>query len=1373
MATAVLSIDIEARIANLEAGFQRASKLAKDFGAGMAAGSTTATAAGEKLLASMKEQIATFGLAGTQLQMYRAGQEGVAQQATLLTRVLDNLGNAEKRKAELQRVAIADDRERSTVSQQLANAQQQMVASLQREIDVFGKTAAEVRLMDAALIGAAAAVAPLAAQLERLQTEAKGAGATRTFIAALQSEVSALESEAAAAGKSASELKVLEAAHLGAAQAAGPLIARIEELRNAEAVAAVEAAKLAAARKEADSAVAGRQLFIEELKREREEIGKNRFDLLELKAARLDAAAAGGGAQPIGGGETGALIADIKRLQAAEQEAARARAQLTQQEKLGADQLIDAANKRSRFIEVLNREATAIGKTRSELLTLEAAEHGVSVQAQPMIDKLRQMEQHGGGQFGGIANNAKRTAFELQQVSYQLNDFFVQIASGQSPLTAFIQQGSQLSGTYGGVGAAFKGLFSLITPAIALFGTAAAVVGGLGFAFYKAVQEAEAFNKAISLTGNYAGVTADKINALAAFSAAASQAHVGVARDVLQGLVASGRFTGETLGSVSEAALNLQKNTGAATDEVVADFARMTDGVTKWAEEHNKQYHFLTASELEHIRLLEEEGRKSEAYIAVANAMNEHLKDQNDNVGLLIGSWRGFSTAASAAWDVMKGIGRDETLGEKIDELRNRLNAPFLAIGTEFGGTTDILGDRAAGERKLETYLRAQAAFEHLVTLKAKKKQNEEDLHQDNEFLRKAEEQFRTNGEKRAKEIGEINRKADDAIAKGGEFSTERRAKLIKNVEDKYKDQKGPAGAKDDPTKALLANRLKDYEHSIAEESEMHAAYNKLVDFYYSQNLISTEDYYAGRNQRDADGLKLKIDAYDKEIEAVRAHQAKTGKAVERAEDEGKINDLMEKKRKLTLEAQLETIVGSAKEVAAVKSLTNQINEMNGALQRLTGNKGEGAGAAFDKQYGDLKKKLEIEKNTTELANYDQLRAETVAQGALNDKVGEAALIYEKLRNTEENIAIARQFGTISELESLGALGAARAASIVQLESILKETEAIAATSSGTKLPLEAQKARLEFDKLRASGDVLGDHMRTLFKDDLSGPMTTFFDDLAAGKNVLDSLKGAFASFATSVVHNINSIVAKNFAESLFAKGSPGGDAASWLAKLFGGAGAGGATGGTSFAGGADAAAAESFISKIAAKDTGSSGVVDSLLGGLTGAKKGDAPGNPLYVSDVSLYGMTGGSGGGVAGGGGSGGGGLIGTGIKAIGDYFGSSGGASAGTSFAGGADSAAAETFFSMFAEAGAGAASGGETTPGWFMAGEKGRELIRTKGARVYNNRDTEKMLGEPAQKAGDTIHNYNITVAPPEGSDRRTALQWGEAVGQRIRSAGRNA
>ena len=63
---------------------------------------------------------------------------------------------------------------------------------------------------------------------------------------------------------------------------------------------------------------------------------------------------------------------------------------------------------------------------------------------------------------------AKLTANQTAQLSAQLQDLFVQVQSGGSPLTALIQQGSQLSAVFGGVVPALRAVSTvLLTTATA------------------------------------------------------------------------------------------------------------------------------------------------------------------------------------------------------------------------------------------------------------------------------------------------------------------------------------------------------------------------------------------------------------------------------------------------------------------------------------------------------------------------------------------------------------------------------------------------------------------------------------------------------------------------------------------------------------------------------------------------------------------------------------------------------------------------------------------------------------------------------------------------------------------------------------------
>ncbi len=91
-------------------------------------------------------------------------------------------------------------------------------------------------------------------------------------------------------------------------------------------------------------------------------------------------------------------------------------------------------------------------------------------------------------QLRSLGQAGKLTARELQQVGFQLNDLFVQLASGGNPFVALIQQGSQLSGTFGGVGNAARALTSLITPMGVAIAAAAAATGVFAVAAAKTEQ---------------------------------------------------------------------------------------------------------------------------------------------------------------------------------------------------------------------------------------------------------------------------------------------------------------------------------------------------------------------------------------------------------------------------------------------------------------------------------------------------------------------------------------------------------------------------------------------------------------------------------------------------------------------------------------------------------------------------------------------------------------------------------------------------------------------------------------------------------------------------------------------------------------------
>jgi lambda family phage tail tape measure protein len=366
------------------------------------------------------------------------------------------------------------------------------------------------------------------------------------------------------------------------------------------------------------------------------------------------------------------LRGEAEQLIAAHERAATAVDKHADQTALLARQQAIAHAEADRFIAGLKRQADAIGKTRSEMLAMQAAEMGVSDRAAPLIARL----QAGEKAAGGFARTGKMTAVELQQVGYQLNDLAVQVASGQNPLTALVQQGSQLSGTFGGVRPAVQAVFSLFTPARVAVGGLAAGIGLLAAAWVQADSENSRFNKGLALTGNAAGQTRGTMDALARSTAANAQITIGSSREIAQALVDTGKVGSKAIEPMALAIARVQKLTGDSAESVVKDFATMSSGVARWAAEHNKQYNYLTVDQYRYIRGLEAQGKTEEAMAENARLLNDALGKRTVQVGLLEKGWDGIKRAASGAWDAMLGIGRAETVEEQLADVQRRLALP-------------------------------------------------------------------------------------------------------------------------------------------------------------------------------------------------------------------------------------------------------------------------------------------------------------------------------------------------------------------------------------------------------------------------------------------------------------------------------------------------------------------------------------------------------------------------------------------------------------------------------------------------------------------------------------------------------------------------
>lgn len=324
------------------------------------------------------------------------------------------------------------------------------------------------------------------------------------------------------------------------------------------------------------------------------------------------------------------------------------------------------------FLQSLKNQTDTLGKTRTEILELKAAQMGVSQQAAPMIAKLKEQEK--AFMNGSITIGQYRNA--MRQLPAQMTDIVTSLASGMPVWMVMVQQGGQIKDSFGGVGNSLKALTSLITPArVAMFGFAGAAAA-VALAAYQGSKEFGEFNKQLILTGGYAGKTASQLDSLARSLSGNGITQHGMA-DAISKVVGSGSFSGNAVDMVSKTATAMEKAVGQSVDETIKQFQKLKEDPVRAVTELDKSLHFLTATQLEQIMTLQEQGKEQDAAkIAMesyANSMQERSQQIKDNLGYLESAWEGVKEMASGAWDAMLNIGRERTLDQQIREYEEKL----------------------------------------------------------------------------------------------------------------------------------------------------------------------------------------------------------------------------------------------------------------------------------------------------------------------------------------------------------------------------------------------------------------------------------------------------------------------------------------------------------------------------------------------------------------------------------------------------------------------------------------------------------------------------------------------------------------------------
>ena len=279
--------------------------------------------------------------------------------------------------------------------------------------------------------------------------------------------------------------------------------------------------------------------------------------------------------------------------------------------------------------------------------------------------------------------SAKQILRANQMLPMQLNDIWVSLASGQNPLMVLIQQGAQIRDMYGGVGAALRQVAGFFSPVTLAAGVGATALAAWAYEAYNGATAARELQKGLALTGNFAGLTEDRVRSLTASLAAMPGGRMLGSRDIVTELAKTGVVGPEIIEPAAKAMQSYMRLTDETADKAVVNFAKISSGATKWAVEQNRQVNFLTLELYKQAAALEDNGRKQEADKVILDGYTKALQERHlPQMGYIGTAWKFWGDQIDRVRSALQNWGGDKSLGDQIAAAEKRLKLAQEVLAT-------------------------------------------------------------------------------------------------------------------------------------------------------------------------------------------------------------------------------------------------------------------------------------------------------------------------------------------------------------------------------------------------------------------------------------------------------------------------------------------------------------------------------------------------------------------------------------------------------------------------------------------------------------------------------------------------------------------
>jgi lambda family phage tail tape measure protein len=252
------------------------------------------------------------------------------------------------------------------------------------------------------------------------------------------------------------------------------------------------------------------------------------------------------------------------------------------------------------------------------------------------------------------------------------------------------------------------------TPLGAVIGVSVAAMGALAIGAAKGAEEQHKLATALVMTGNAAGSSAAALTD-AAQDAGRASANFSGARDAVDKLTESGRFSESQIRQFGTTVASMSRTTGESVEKLTQKFIELGDRPVEESLKLNKTYHYLTEAVMENIAALEREGRTQEAGAAAQNAFNDAMAQRDKQIRENLSVWQKLARETTLVfggmWNSILNLGREDSLDTQVERARAQVKSLTESNHANNPMTQQRLAAAQANLTALEAQLHDQQRF--------------------------------------------------------------------------------------------------------------------------------------------------------------------------------------------------------------------------------------------------------------------------------------------------------------------------------------------------------------------------------------------------------------------------------------------------------------------------------------------------------------------------------------------------------------------------------------------------------------------------------------------------------------------------------------